>query len=316
MSNIIFNPKKICFLLGLFFLMNSAESKEVVYLKDGSIIKGVILEQIPNQSLKIQSSDGSLFVYKMDMVKKILFEEEQPVLAPIQINPPISNTTTLVATPATEEAPKNSKRLFTYYIKAGYNFPAAMTSTVNGTYVDYTCSTCGDTLRNYKGKANLDKNFSIQASVEAPVISHLALGLGASYFTTIKFEHPDSDDLDDLGNILPLFGSARLSTELLRGFFPFLLINLGYDLFFPGPNTGVNATEVGQTITSAGGFFWGTGGGLIFSIPRKSIKLSLEGSYSVSRINIKNSIKTSTESQSFSIEFVSPRFAIQTGVGF
>lgn len=44
---------------------------EVVYLKNGSIIKGIILEQIPNQSLKIQTADGSVFVYQMFEVERI-----------------------------------------------------------------------------------------------------------------------------------------------------------------------------------------------------------------------------------------------------
>jgi ABC-type multidrug transport system fused ATPase/permease subunit len=45
--------------------------KDVVYLKNGSIVKGVIVEQIPNLSLKIETGDGSIFVYKMDEVEKI-----------------------------------------------------------------------------------------------------------------------------------------------------------------------------------------------------------------------------------------------------
>lgn len=48
--------------------------QEVVYLKNGSRIKGVIIEQIPNVSLKIQTADGSLFVCEMDDVEKITKE--------------------------------------------------------------------------------------------------------------------------------------------------------------------------------------------------------------------------------------------------
>ena len=45
--------------------------QEVVYLKNGSIIKGVVIEQVPGESLKIQTYDGSIFVYKMSEVEKI-----------------------------------------------------------------------------------------------------------------------------------------------------------------------------------------------------------------------------------------------------
>jgi hypothetical protein len=48
--------------------------QEVVYLKNGSVLRGTIIEQIPNKSLKIQLSDGSVFVYEIDMVEKITKE--------------------------------------------------------------------------------------------------------------------------------------------------------------------------------------------------------------------------------------------------
>jgi opacity protein-like surface antigen len=51
--------------------------QDVVYLKNGSVIRGMIIEQIPNQSLKIQTADGSLFVYTFEEVEKIT--KEAPV---------------------------------------------------------------------------------------------------------------------------------------------------------------------------------------------------------------------------------------------
>ena len=52
--------------------------KEVVHLKNGSIIKGTIIEQVPNESLKIQTADGSIFVYNISEVQKITKEEVKP----------------------------------------------------------------------------------------------------------------------------------------------------------------------------------------------------------------------------------------------
>jgi long-subunit fatty acid transport protein len=53
-----------------------AQSKyqDVVYLKNGSVVRGVIIEQIPNQSIKIETADKNVFVYKMDEVEKIVKE--------------------------------------------------------------------------------------------------------------------------------------------------------------------------------------------------------------------------------------------------
>ncbi len=47
---------------------------EVVYLKNGSIIRGTVIEQIPGESLKIQTGDGNIFAYRMSEVEKITKE--------------------------------------------------------------------------------------------------------------------------------------------------------------------------------------------------------------------------------------------------
>ena len=44
---------------------------EVVYLKNGSIIKGVIIEQVPNVSLKIKTGDGSLISGTQEIIVRI-----------------------------------------------------------------------------------------------------------------------------------------------------------------------------------------------------------------------------------------------------
>lgn len=49
--------------------------EDVVYLKNGSIIHGTIIEQIPNQSIKVKTKDGSVFVYNMTEVEKMTKEE-------------------------------------------------------------------------------------------------------------------------------------------------------------------------------------------------------------------------------------------------
>lgn len=48
---------------------------DVLYLKNGSIIKGTITELVPNQTVKIRTADGSLFVFKMEEVDKVVKEE-------------------------------------------------------------------------------------------------------------------------------------------------------------------------------------------------------------------------------------------------
>jgi hypothetical protein len=48
--------------------------QEIVYLKNGSIIRGVIIEQIPNRSLKIRTADGNIFICQTKDVNRITKE--------------------------------------------------------------------------------------------------------------------------------------------------------------------------------------------------------------------------------------------------
>src|SRR5574344_1115044 len=56
-------------------LAQNANYEDVVYLKNGSIIHGTIIEQIPNESLKVKTKDGSVFVYNLSEVSKLSKEE-------------------------------------------------------------------------------------------------------------------------------------------------------------------------------------------------------------------------------------------------
>ncbi len=61
---------------GLIYAQTSTIDE--VYLKNGSIIRGTIIEIIPNEKISIRTSDGSVFVFKMDEVAKIVKAEAQP----------------------------------------------------------------------------------------------------------------------------------------------------------------------------------------------------------------------------------------------
>ena len=47
---------------------------DVVYLKNGSILRGIIIEQVPNESIKLETSDGNIFVYQTSEIEKITKE--------------------------------------------------------------------------------------------------------------------------------------------------------------------------------------------------------------------------------------------------
>ncbi len=83
------NMLKIGSIFGVLFVMASLcfgqnNFEDVVYLKNGGVIHGMIIEQIPNKSLKIQTVGRNIFVYSIDEVERITKEaipsEMQPKL--------------------------------------------------------------------------------------------------------------------------------------------------------------------------------------------------------------------------------------------
>lgn len=77
--------KKLIFflVLSLCSMVNLAQAQDVVYLKNGSIIKGSIIEHVPNSMVKIETSDGYIHKFDIDEVDRMVFT---PVINPYQNN--------------------------------------------------------------------------------------------------------------------------------------------------------------------------------------------------------------------------------------
>lgn len=74
--------KKLVLFVGLLLSVNSLMAQstiETVHLKNGGLVKGEIIEQVPGQSLKVKTKDGNIFVYKMDEVERITKEAANEV---------------------------------------------------------------------------------------------------------------------------------------------------------------------------------------------------------------------------------------------
>ena len=65
------------------------QMEDVVYLKDGSIIRGTIIEKISGESLKIRTRGGNVFVFTMDVIAKVSKE-------PVKKNPYIASGLSLL----------------------------------------------------------------------------------------------------------------------------------------------------------------------------------------------------------------------------
>lgn len=64
----------LLFSIGLLNAQTLGDYEEVVYLKNGSVIRGIIIEMIPGKSVKIETREKNLFVYQMDEIEKIARE--------------------------------------------------------------------------------------------------------------------------------------------------------------------------------------------------------------------------------------------------
>ncbi len=63
-----------CLIIALLispFLYAQEASQNTLYLKNGNMIRGHIVEFIPDSIVRIQTADGSLFVFRSDELRKI-----------------------------------------------------------------------------------------------------------------------------------------------------------------------------------------------------------------------------------------------------
>jgi hypothetical protein len=60
----------------LFVFAATLTWADVIYLKDCSVIHGKIIETTPGVFYKIETRDGSIFVFKMEEIEKVVFSEK------------------------------------------------------------------------------------------------------------------------------------------------------------------------------------------------------------------------------------------------
>ena len=84
--------KRLAFLLVLVLAVSlassrnvSAETIDAVHLKNGNVIRGVVTEMILNETVKIETADGSVFVYPFNEVEKITKQKKGGLTKTIDI---------------------------------------------------------------------------------------------------------------------------------------------------------------------------------------------------------------------------------------
>lgn len=86
----------VIILAQLFLMCSSVLSQsnlqDIIHLKNGSIVRGTIIEQVPNETIKIKTNDGNIFVFKMSEIQKIVKDEAtvQPNKATTRLKSPLT----------------------------------------------------------------------------------------------------------------------------------------------------------------------------------------------------------------------------------
>lgn len=202
--------KNLHFVAVTFFLFLTVSgfaqtTTDVVYLKNGSIIRGLIIEQVPNESLKIQTKDGSVFVYQISDVAKMTKEIDQA-----------SNTSRPQRVPKSLGA---SREGFVNHTALGFGLGA-------GNYKVEIESDIGLDRSEEKNEDLYLRLESVNGLWLANGILSLGLGLGLEYYTDSEIAQlPIFLDL----RILPLAGSVS----------PVVIMQGGYSVGVLGVDNGI-----------------------------------------------------------------------------
>jgi hypothetical protein len=71
--------KKLLLILTVFLIslagIAQQSAQDVIYLKNGTVVRGKIIDQVPNQSIKVYTTNRSVVEFKMDEVEKMTKEK-------------------------------------------------------------------------------------------------------------------------------------------------------------------------------------------------------------------------------------------------
>lgn len=83
----------VAFLLSLAFQSSLAQDRiDVIHLKNGDVLKGTIIENVPNDYVRIELQGGSIFTVKYSDILKFTKENPSSLEPQVQPKPPESNT--------------------------------------------------------------------------------------------------------------------------------------------------------------------------------------------------------------------------------
>jgi hypothetical protein len=192
-------------LIGLFMHTTECAGQDyvdILYLKNGSVIRGMIIEQVPNESLKIKTIDGSVFVYSMDEVLKFTKELTVPAwpVAPVVPAAPTAPPSNSTGSTGGSSAGAIVRRGFVNITQLSYGLGVG---TVKGT-IDYGYSNPTEDIE-VVNESNYVRFETVNGSWLANGLLSVGLGVGFQYYYGIYEEIGQLPIFADI-RILPLAG--------------------------------------------------------------------------------------------------------------
>lgn len=221
----------VCAVVCSVLYVAAQQYQDVVYLKNGSVVRGIILEQIPGKTIKIATDNGSQFIFTLAEVEKMTKElPTQP-----QYQQPIQSQPVAVAP---VRAPKVKKVIdWTPRYKGEINIGYAIAgSKFDGEY--YYEDSDGETeegeFKNIKTVLSRPL-FETVHGVEIGPFFFVGAGLGLQYFcgkTKDARELAITEETYDKAErwnavMIPIFANVKFMYPVNQNFSPFINLGLG-----------------------------------------------------------------------------------------
>lgn len=269
----------IVIVFSVSLLVAQTTFRDVVYLKNGGVIKGVILEMVPDKTVKIQTSDGSVFVYNMSDVDRIT-KESVPTGEPSAISTERSTDIFQglafsvcggAAIPTGDFADKNNGDAKTgFMVGAQLVTGGTIGFVINGSYVHNTTE-IADVVQGLSGM-----NLSGESGSWSSIQLLGGIKVGTTNPTGVNF------------SLMPLIG-------VLIGYSPKVDINFSETETFYGETMTITGTAKVESKSSSA-LAYGIGAEVIFG---KSIALGARYLYSKPKYDLEENLSATVTSSSY-----------------
>ena len=231
----------VCAVFATTLYAAAQQLEDVLYLKNGSVVRGVIMEQQPGRSVKIQTYGGSLFVYSMDEIEKMTREQAQAQVQ-YQNQIPVQRQVAPAQRVVPVRAPKQRQGIdwsvrYRGEVNIGYAIAGAKSDwDYDYEYSDSNGDTESESGTMQKGvKTVLSRPlFETVHGIEIGPYFFVGAGVGLQYFCgKMKDVGPYFGDDSVNGNtrwnavMLPIFADLKLMYPVNDDFTPFVNLGLG-----------------------------------------------------------------------------------------